>query len=274
MNADVRASVLRRAYLRLALGLAPAPVVIWLIWRGQPLAATLLFCTVLTTMTIGTLVPRCAWFGRMVKQLPPARNAVLLTIDDGPHPEHTPAILDILDRHRLKALFFLVGERAAQHPELVREILTRGHEIGNHTQTHPATTFWMLRPARLWREIADCQKTLATLCPGQPPRFFRPPAGHHNLFTALIAHSVGLRMMLWNARGFDGVLTDVPAITRRIAHRLKAGSIVLIHEGTPVAVQVAEAVASMIATSGLPCLPPASLAFSDDEMIVERSTAP
>ena len=274
MNAAVRASTLRRAYLRLALGLLPVPVVIWLIWHGQPLAAALLFCTVLTTMMIGTLVPRCALFGRMIKQLPQAGNPVLLTIDDGPHPEHTPAILDILDRHRIKALFYLVGERAARHPHLVREILARGHEIGNHTQTHPASTFWMLRPARLWREIAGCQETLAALCPGQPPRFFRPPAGHHNLFTALIARSLGLRMMLWTARGFDGVLTDVPTITRRISRRLQPGAIVLIHEGTPVAVEVAEAVASMLVASGLPCVPPASLAFSDDEMVVERRAAP
>ncbi|WP_395733688.1 polysaccharide deacetylase family protein [Prosthecobacter sp.] len=264
MNAAVRASTLRQAYFRFALGLLPVPVVIWLAGHGQPLAAVLLFCTVLTTMTIGTLVPRCALFGRMIKRLPQAGNPVLLTIDDGPHPEHTPAILDILDRHRIKALFYLVGERAMQHPELVRDILARGHEIGNHTQTHPASTFWMLRPARLWREIAGCQETLAALCPGQPPRFFRPPAGHHNLFTALIARSLGLRMMLWTARGFDGVLTDVPTITRRISHRLKPGAIVLIHEGTPVAVEVAEAVASMMVASGLPCVPPASIAFSDD----------
>lgn len=274
MNAAVRASTLRQAYFRFALGLLPVPVVIWLAGHGQPLAAVLLFCTVLTTMTIGTLVPRCALFGRMIKRLPQAGNPVLLTIDDGPHPEHTPAILDILDRHRIKALFYLVGERAMQHPELVRDILARGHEIGNHTQTHPASTFWMLRPARLWREIAGCQETLAALCPDQPPRFFRPPAGHHNLFTALIARSLGLRMMLWTARGFDGVLTDVPTITRRISHRLKPGAIVLIHEGTPVAVEVAEAVAAMMVASGLPCVPPASIAFRDDEMVVERRAAP
>lgn len=274
MNAAVRASCLRRAYFRFALALAPVPLVIWLACRGQPLAAALLFCTVLTTMVIGTLVPRCALFGRMIKQLPQAENQALLTIDDGPHPEHTPAILDILDRHHIKALFFLVGERAAQHPHLVREIVARGHEIGNHTQTHPAGTFWILHPARLWREIADCQETLASLCPDQPPRFFRPPAGHHNLFTALIAHALGLRMMLWSARGFDGVLTDVPTITQRIARRLKAGAIVLIHEGTPVAVEVALAVASLLAASGLKCVPPDSLAFSDDEVVVERRAAP
>jgi peptidoglycan/xylan/chitin deacetylase (PgdA/CDA1 family) len=275
MNAAVRATCLRRAYFRFALALVPVPGVIWLIGRGQPWEAALLFCTVLTTMMIGTLVPRCSLFGRMIKQLPQAENQVLLTIDDGPHPQHTPAILDLLDRHHIKALFFLVGERAAQHPQLVREIVARGHEIGNHTQTHPAGTFWMLHPARLWREIVGCQETLAALCPDHPPRFFRPPAGHHNLFTALIAHALGLRMMMWSARGFDGVLTDVSAITQRIARRLKAGAIVLIHEGTPVAVEVAQAVTSLLAASGLKCdTPPASLAFSDDEVVVERRAAP
>ena len=275
MNASLRTNALWRAYLRMTLALSPAVVVIWLAWNGQVLAAVLLFCTVLTTMMIGTLVPRCALFGPMIKRLPPGGNLALLTIDDGPHPQHTPAILDLLDRHHIKALFFLVGERAAQHPQLVREIVARGHEIGNHTQTHPATTFWMLRPVRLWREIAGCQETLTSLCPEQPPRFFRPPAGHHNIFTAQIAGALGLRMMMWSARGFDGVDQRVPVITQRIAARLQAGAIVLIHECTPVAEAVAQEVTALLAASGLKCdTPPASLACGDDEMVVERRTAP
>jgi peptidoglycan-N-acetylglucosamine deacetylase len=275
MNAALRARTLRRAYLRMALVLAPAPVVLWLACSGHAAAAALLFCTALTTIVAGTLVPRCALFGAMVKRLPPGRNDVLLTIDDGPHPEHTPAILEILDQHGIKALFFLVGERAAEHPELVRQIVARGHEIGNHTQTHPATTFWMLRPPRMWQEIAGCQETLAALCPESPPRFFRPPAGHHNAFTALTARALGLRMMLWSARGFDGVVQDVPAITRRIASRLQPGAIVLIHEATPVAAEVARQVAAMIKASGLRCAtPPALLPLGDDEVVVEWSGAP
>ncbi|MBB5034951.1 polysaccharide deacetylase family protein [Prosthecobacter vanneervenii] len=267
MNAELRARTLRHAYLRLSLMLAPALGVLWLALNGHGAAAVLLFCTVLTTMMIGTLVPRCALFGRMIKRLPAEGNLALLTIDDGPHPEHTPAILDILDQHGIKALFFLVGERAARHPELVREIVVRGHEIGNHTQTHPATTFWMLRPARLWQEIAGCQQTLTALCPEHPPRFFRPPAGHHNAFTALTARALGLRMMLWSARGFDGVLQEVPFITQRIASRLQPGAIVLIHEGTPVAVEVAQAVAAMMKASALKCdTPPASLPFGHHQV--------
>lgn len=275
MNADSRQHCLQRAYLRLAISFTPLLIVGWLVWQGWVGAAVFLFCTVLTTITIGTLVPRCALFGRMIKRLPQAGNRVLLTIDDGPHPQHTPAILDILDRHHIKAIFFLVGDRAAEHPELVRDIIARGHEVGNHTQTHPATTFWALRPAGLWREIAGCQETLTSICPEHPPRLFRPPAGHHNMFTALVAQSLGLKMMLWNARGFDGVVQNVSFVRQRIHSRLKAGSIVLIHEATPIAIEVAQSVTTMLAQSGLECsTPPASFTFGDDEVVVEGRAAP
>ncbi len=267
MNAEARSRCLRRMCLRHLIAFSPPLIIGWMAWQGQTLAALLLFSVALATMMIGTLVPRCAWFGRMIKQLPPSGNQALLTIDDGPHPQHTPAILDLLDQHRIKAVFFLIGDRAAQHPHLVREIVARGHEIGNHTQTHPAATFWVLRPAALWHEIATCQQTLTAICPDHPPRFFRPPAGHHNIFTAPIAAALGLPMMMWSARGFDGVSQQVPTITQRISRRLQPGAIVLIHEGTPVALEVAQAVATMLTKSALICdTPPASLAFRDDEI--------
>jgi len=253
MNSETRARCLRMARGRLACALLPLLMVAWFVSRGQIFAAGLLFCTVLPLMMIGTLVPRCAWFGPMIKRLAHDTGHALLTIDDGPHPEHTLAILDILDRHQIKALFFLIGERAARHPELVREIVQRGHEIGNHTQTHPAARFWALPPATLWREVADCQHTLTSICPDHPPRFFRPPAGHHNVCTFVISQALGLKMLMWSVRGFDGVMQDVKFITERIRARLKPGSIVLIHEATPVAVEVAESIARLLAESGLTC---------------------
>jgi len=264
MNAEIRAQCLRTSYLRLFVGFMPLGIVAWLVWEGKPGAAALLFATGLTIMSIGTLVPRCTLFGRMIKNLPPGQNHALLTIDDGPHPEHTPAILDILDRHDLKAVFFLIGERAAAHPHLVSEILARGHEIGNHTQTHPATTFWILGPGRLWSEVTTCQETLTRLCGGRAPRFFRPPAGHHNVFLPVITRALGLRIMMWNARGFDGVSTDVEKITRRIRERLRPGSIVLIHEATPVAIEVTESVTTMLEATQLPSADPSKLTFGDD----------
>lgn len=243
---EIRALCLRRGRRRLALVLLPALVCALLVAAGRWPWAVLLFCITLTTITIGTLVPRCALFGGFIKRQPPGSKQPLLTIDDGPHPEHTPAILDILDRHGITAVFFLIGNRAEAHPHLVHEILRRGHEVANHTQTHPATTFWALRPRRMWDEIARCQETLARIAPEHPPRYFRPPAGHHNMFCVLTARALGLTTMMWTARGFDGTLTDTTAILRRIQRKLTQDGIVLIHEGTPVCVEVAEKVAALL----------------------------
>lgn len=275
MNADTRSHCLRAARLRLLLALAPLAVVLWLASHEHLIAGTLLFVATGAAMMIGMLMPRCSLFGPMIKRLPPGSNRVLLTVDDGPHPEHTPVFLDVFDQHGIKAIFFLIGDRAAQHPELVREIVRRGHEIGNHTQTHPASSFWSLRAPELWQEITACQETLTRICPEHPPRFFRPPAGHHNMFTFVVVRFLGLRMMMWNARGFDGVITDVGRIVERIRSRLKPGSIVLIHEATPVAVEVARAVTQLLAESGHDCgNPPSRLAFTHDEVVVERRAAP
>jgi hypothetical protein len=95
------------------------------------------------------------------------------------------------------------------------------------------------------------------------------------MFTALVAQALGLKMMLWNARGFDGVVQNVPFVTQRIRNRLKPGSIVLIHEATPIAIEVAQSVVAMLAQSGLECgTPPASFTFGDDEVVVEGRSAP
>jgi peptidoglycan-N-acetylglucosamine deacetylase len=226
---------------------APAGLCACLLLLGHPWWALLLFCIVLTTLTFGTLVPSLGWFGPLRRLQLGVSTQPLLTIDDGPHPEHTPAILRMLDEHGLKAIFFLIGEKAEAHPHLVAEILRRGHEIGNHTQTHPAKQFWALNPRRMWEEIAGCQETLLRLAPGYVPRYFRPPAGHHNPFCFLTSRILGLEMLMWTARGFDGTLTHTDFILRRIQRKLTADGIVLIHEGTPVTLEVAEKTARMVA---------------------------
>jgi peptidoglycan/xylan/chitin deacetylase (PgdA/CDA1 family) len=178
MNAEIRARTLRTAYLRMLVALLPLILVFWLVWHGHTAAAVTIFVSVLATMMTGTLVPRCTLFGPMIKELPPGSNHALLTIDDGPHPQHTPAILDILDRHGLKAVFFLVGERAARHPDLVREIIARGHEIGNHTQTHPAAFFLGVAPGPPLAGDRHLPGNAHRPRPGATAAFFsaRPPA--------------------------------------------------------------------------------------------------
>lgn len=181
----------------------------------------------------GVLAPGSALYGPVLRRLPLAADdrRVWLTIDDGPSADTVP-ILDLLDAHAARATFFLVGARAAQRPELVREILRRGHGIGNHSQAHPQAWFWALGPRRMGDEIDRAQSTLAALA-GRPPRWFRAVVGMANPFVHAPLKRHGLARVGWSARGFDGVRGDPAQVVARIVRDLTPGGIVLLHEGAP-----------------------------------------
>lgn len=190
---------------------------------------------------LAVLRPSCQWLG-------PVRcrtdgDEILITIDDGPDPHDTPRLLDLLDRHQTKAVFFMIGEKVEAHPDLAREVLRRGHEIGNHTMHHPQATFWCAGPTRTRREIAGCQEVIERIT-GYKPRLFRAPVGQRNLFTHPVAAALGLEVMAWSRRGFDAVETDAEKVIERIVTKLSPGDIVLVHEVTPIAEQVLAGVLS------------------------------
>lgn len=205
--------------------LAVAGLWAWLGWRwGLPLllASHLPFLW-------GTLRPNSRLFSPVLTRLPTAEREVWLTIDDGPS-EQTIAILDLLDAHQAKATFFLVGERAARWPSLVREIAARGHGIGNHSHSHPQAWFWALGPARMRREVTQAQQVLGELA-DPPPRWFRAVVGMANPFVATALRTHGLARVGWSARGFDAVRADPEQTVARIERDLAPGAIVLLHEG-------------------------------------------
>jgi peptidoglycan/xylan/chitin deacetylase (PgdA/CDA1 family) len=241
-----------RKEIRLAFGISllPGLGLVAALMAGNDGLAALVFFSTFGVIVIGTLVPRCAWFGSLVSSLPASAEGVCLTIDDGPDPAHTPALLDLLDQHQAKAVFFLIGNRAVCHPELVREIARRGHLIGNHSETHPSATFWALGPWRMWAEIAGCQQTLTQIT-GAAPQWFRPPVGHHNLFVAAPLRALGLRMMMWNCRGYDAVEKDAAVVLRRIEKDLLPGAIVLLHDATPICEEVLQGSLALLKKSGL-----------------------
>ena len=177
----------------------------------------------------GTLWPQSRLFGPVLTRLPTDERRVWLTVDDGPSND-TSALLDLFDAHKAKATFFLVGERAAARPELVREIARRGHGIGNHSATHPSASFWMLGPRRMRGEIERCQAILHNIT-GTAPRWFRAVVGMANPFVSAPLRDLGLARAAWNARGFDGVRHDVDSVVARIERDLAPGAIVLLHEG-------------------------------------------
>lgn len=243
----------RRNRRRLLLAGLPALLVLGLALGGETRLAAGLFVAVGYVLMLGTLRPSSHLFGAHQRELSAAqaaRGEVWLTFDDGPDPVTTPILLEGLARHGVRAGFFLIGEKARRHPELVRAIAAGGHLIGNHSQTHPAGRFWSLPPKAMWQEIAGCQQTLTELL-GSPPTLFRPPVGHHNPFVWPPLQALGLKMILWNCRGYDAVHQDSVAVLRRLAAGLKPGAIVLLHEGRADAGALLEGLLQCLAERGL-----------------------
>ena len=178
------------------------------------------------------LWPRSTALGPNLKRLPDAaaaRREVALTIDDGPEPEVTPAVLDLLDAAGARATFFCIAANAQRHPELVREIVRRGHSVENHSHVH-SHRFSLLGPRGLAREIGAAQSVLSDVT-GVAPRFFRAPAGLRNPFLAPVLHGMGLALASWTRRGFDTRERDPQRVLQRLTRGLAAGDILLLHDG-------------------------------------------
>lgn len=198
------------------------------------------------TLLAGTLNPNSRLFGPIETR---CANGVWLTLDDGPDLLDTPAILDLLDKHGAKATFFVIGKKAEQYPELIREIVRRGHQIGNHTWSHPQASFWSHGPIRTYREIARCQEAIKAIT-GEAPTVFRAPVGHSNLFVHPVLEKSGLRLAGWSSRGFDGVSASLPEVTRRIRTTATEGGILLAHEATPIALEVVADILELASEKG------------------------
>lgn len=183
-------------------------------------------------LTGAVLTPRGRLLGPNLLHLPTAaaqRGEVALTFDDGPDPEVTPQVLDLLDRYGAQASFFCIGERAAQHPKIIQDIIRRGHSVENHTHRHPHA-FACFTPAMLRREISAASAAIEAAA-GSRPHFFRAPMGFRSPFLDAAMHATGLRYAAWTRRGFDAVKDDADEISRRLLDGLAAGDILLLHDG-------------------------------------------
>jgi peptidoglycan-N-acetylglucosamine deacetylase len=180
-------------------------------------------------LTGAGLWPRSQLLGPNLTHLPHAQDCVAITLDDGPDPQVTPAVLDMLARHQARATFFCVGERVAAHPQLARQIVARQHEIGNHSYRH-SHTFSFMGPKALRADIERAQHSIAAAS-GATARFFRAPAGLRNPFLEPVLARANLRLASWTRRGFDTVSADATRVLGRLTHHLGAGDILLLHDG-------------------------------------------
>jgi peptidoglycan-N-acetylglucosamine deacetylase len=183
-------------------------------------------------LTIAGLWPRCSLLGPNWKRLPQpaaARGEMAITIDDGPEPAVTPAVLDLLDRHGVKATFFCIGERAMRYPDLCREIVDRGHAVENHSLRH-RHDFALLGLRGFVRELEAAQETLAAIT-GIRPLFFRAPAGLRNPLLDPALSRLDLRLASWTRRGFDTRDGDPESVSAKLLRGLNGGDILLLHDG-------------------------------------------
>jgi len=159
---------------------------------------------------------------------PGAERQVALTFDDGPHPEGTPKMLEVLAEFDARATFFLVGEQVVKRPALARQIVTMGHTIGLHGYVHrPHPT----RTSRAMRE--DFERGLAAIADatGVEPRLHRPPYGIYSPASLRIARERGLQPLLWSKWGKDWRKVATPEqITHRVVDGVQAGDVILLHD--------------------------------------------
>lgn len=178
---------------------------------------------------LGSFYAPSGIFGPTLLRGPGGQRLVALTFDDGPDPEATPRVLQLLSQHGARATFFVIGERAARHPEIIAAIARAGHQIESHSHRHSWWTAFTPR-WRLAAELRAAQVAIAAAS-GREPRWFRPPIGILSPEVVAAAQRVGLRLCAWSCKARDGLArTSVAAALTRLQAGLEPGAILLLHD--------------------------------------------
>ncbi len=203
---------------------------------GWCFGLTLLVWLVITL--IGIFYIRMNYFIKALHANPSKKSATAITFDDGPHPEYTLRILDILKEYNAKATFFCIGSKAEKYPEIIKAINQDGHTLANHTYSHSK---WIdfYGADRFEREISRTNDILRTIT-GKRIMLFRPPYGVTNPHIKKALSKTNHRVIGWNIRSFDTLFNKADTILKRIKKKLSGGDIVLLHDTNPNTVVVLE----------------------------------
>ena len=159
-----------------------------------------------------------------IKRVSTSQHVVSLTFDDGPHPQFTLRMLEILKQHQVRATFFMLGKHAQKYPDIVEKVALDGHAIGNHSWDHPS--FPMITSRERRRQIRSCGNALFS----NGLRIFRPPFGHQTIRTRLDAFLLGYQVVGWEIAAEDWLDHDAHWIAERVGEQMKPGSIILFHD--------------------------------------------
>ncbi|HAH31203.1 MAG TPA: hypothetical protein DCL44_02695 [Elusimicrobia bacterium] len=187
-----------------------------------------LFLGYLAISAAGGFAIKMNYFCKSVCRGKPGKKRIALTFDDGPDAEATPALLEVLKKHKARATFFCTGEHAHAHEEILRRIVAEGHTLGNHSYRHKWWTNF-LAGGPLKTEILRTQQVIKDLS-GISPKYYRSPMGLTNPHLGPVLRATGLKLIGWDVRPYDRG-TPAKVTVARIAGAARDGSIVLLHDG-------------------------------------------
>lgn len=166
------------------------------------------------------------------------KKSIALTFDDGPHPDNTPRILDILKEKGVKATFFVIGKNAEKHPDLVRRIDAEGHIVANHSYSHNyLIAFFSTK--RLKNDLTHCNDIVYQILE-KKPKFFRPPFGVTNPRYGTVLRELNLQSIGWSLRSFDTRAKNKYQLIQNVISKLQKRDIVLLHDHLPVTADALE----------------------------------
>ncbi|WP_404926281.1 chitooligosaccharide deacetylase NodB [Mesorhizobium sp. ORM16] len=159
------------------------------------------------------------------------RRSVFLTFDDGPDPFFTPQILDVLAQNQVPATFFVIGAYAAEHPDLIQRMIAEGHQVGNHTMSHPDLSKCGL--GEVQREVFEANRAIMVACPQASIRYVRAPYGAWSEEVFIASEIAGLAALHWSIDPRDWSRPGADAIVDAVLASIRPGAIVLLHDGCP-----------------------------------------
>jgi peptidoglycan/xylan/chitin deacetylase (PgdA/CDA1 family) len=174
-------------------------------------------------------LPMSQLYGKTFIGTPGRGKKVAITFDDGPNPACTPALLDVLAKNNVRATFFMIGRFVRQQPELARRVSDGGHEVANHTYSHPHLS--LCSAARTRRELKDCDSALNDAGVANQYGLFRAPFGARRPATLTIARELGLTPIQWSVTTFDWNAPSAERIEQNAFKRLRGGDVLLFHDG-------------------------------------------
>lgn len=208
------------------------------LWAGKlgvlrKKVAALLACASLVcggSLLLLAVLPGNSFYGETITSvnLPQGKKLVALTFDDGPYPPYTHDLLKVLESRQVPATFFVVGNNASRHPEVVRLVASKGHEIALHAGEHK--DLLRLDRAELAGNIASGKKVLEELT-GKPVKYMRPPHGFRDWLVMEEVAKAGLRVVNWSVIPRDWTNPGAQVIADRVCKEASPGAIILLHDG-------------------------------------------